>query len=897
MSLKFTNNLLAATAVLVVPCVGVHAQQAKNPVVASPASDGADIVVTGSRIPRRELENVSPVSVTSGEQLKLERAATVEDFSRNLPQLAGGANASSVSSDSHGAQTLDLRNLGENRTLVLIDGTRAVPFSFRNSVDVSAIPAALLKRVDVLTGGAAAVYGADAVAGVVNFVMDSDYKGLALTANLKDVVGGGSQYGGNATFGTSLGDRGHVTGYVEYTQRDALTAGSRPYATQGSVPIAGAGGNYTDVSSGRKFSFDDTGKFTTTPQTTNYASQFLLISPMKRFNADLFYKYDLTDKIQAYGRLMHSTVKTVESTLSGSQPIVINETVNISSTNPYLTQQVRDQLTFVNGVAKVTVNRSLSEVGILTDSTERNTTQGQFGLRGPVAPNIKWDAYLQYGYVSELTTQNQGRNTTTLQSIVDTVNIFGPGDQGLKALSSSFVQSDRKRSQLDGGATVSGSSTDWFKLHSGPIGFAVGYQYRSDKGKDKEANTAEFQGNLRSHEGYGELTVPLISDLPIIRKLQFEGAYRVSNYTKTGSNGSGTIGTYPTMKIGGIWEVTRDLVFRGSYQTVVRVPNFGELDGALASLPFSRLRTVARLTPRYTGDPCALGTGNAAQCTSLGYKGSYDSLDPANLVGNYYYGGNADLKPEKGNTLTVGGALTPRFAPGFSATVDFYKINLNGATGVIQPVSALTSCYITDPTPGNPLCKLVTRDPVTGYILDAYVNDQNLGFIKQQGVDFNVRYVHALPQGLPGKQVGFRYQGNLVTSYTLQQNSTVQPINCRGTYGARCSADGVSQVAASYKHYATFDWKFDLATAQLGWRHIGGLRDSTLNSTGTIPAYDYFNLSVSLKPRKNLIVNLGLNNIFDLQPPTPVNAGANNTFTDTYDVLGRTFGLSISLRQ
>src|SRR3546814_10154280 len=89
-----------------------------------------------------------------------------------MPQLAGGVNSTSVGSDAFGAQTLDLRNLGQNRTLVLINGTRAIPFSFRNAVDVNSIPAPLLKRVDVLTGGAAAVYGADAVAGVVNFIID-----------------------------------------------------------------------------------------------------------------------------------------------------------------------------------------------------------------------------------------------------------------------------------------------------------------------------------------------------------------------------------------------------------------------------------------------------------------------------------------------------------------------------------------------------------------------------------------------------------------------------------------------------------------------------------------------------------------------------------------------------
>src|SRR3546814_10260533 len=119
-----------------------------------------------------------------------------------MPQLAGGVNSTSVGSDAFGAQTLDLRNLGQNRTLVLINGPRAIPLSFRNAVDVNSVQAPLLKRVDVLTGGAAAVYGADAVAGVVNFIIDASFEGWQAIANYRAVAGGASPFGGHV-----MGDR------------------------------------------------------------------------------------------------------------------------------------------------------------------------------------------------------------------------------------------------------------------------------------------------------------------------------------------------------------------------------------------------------------------------------------------------------------------------------------------------------------------------------------------------------------------------------------------------------------------------------------------------------------------------------------------------------------------
>jgi iron complex outermembrane recepter protein len=201
----------SALAVLLLASGSVAAQQTAPQPTAQTAPPKADeavttskvdaVVVTGTRIKAAGLTSTSPVSQITAEELALARAVTVEDFSVKLPQLAGGVNSTSAGSDAFGAQTLDLRNLGQSRTLVLINGTRAVPFSFRNAVDVNFIPAPLLKRVDVLTGGAAAVYGADAISGVVNFIINDDFRGLQASANYRSGRGGGSQYGTNLTGG------------------------------------------------------------------------------------------------------------------------------------------------------------------------------------------------------------------------------------------------------------------------------------------------------------------------------------------------------------------------------------------------------------------------------------------------------------------------------------------------------------------------------------------------------------------------------------------------------------------------------------------------------------------------------------------------------------------------
>jgi iron complex outermembrane receptor protein len=867
-----------------------------------------EIIVTGTRIPNAGLSSTSPISALQGEQIQLQRAVTVEDFSVKVPQLAGGVNSTSVGSDAFGAQTLDLRSLGQNRTLVLINGTRAVPFSFRNAVDVNAIPAALLRRVDVLTGGAAAVYGADAVAGVVNFVINDDFDGFEVTGNYRSVEDGGSQYSLNAIGGVSLGGRGSLVGFVEYSERDALLAGDRPYAARGAATLP-IGGNFRDVASGQTFSFDANGNFTLTPQTTDYTSQFLLVQPLERTNASAFFKYDVTDRIEAYGRFMYSNVRTQGGTRSGQNPPTTGAAginVQISQSNPFLTPEARARLTFVNGVANVNVARSLGELGPTFAENDRDTWQAQIGFRGQFTPAIGWNAYYQYGKSSESIVVQGDGTRAAFAGIANTTDIFGPGGD-FTSLLREFNYGSRERTQQVASAYVSGDTSDFFNGWAGPFGFTAGYEYREETGEfsySADLATSFNQGAesapavppfIEVNELFAELSVPLLADLPMVQSLTLEGAYRRSWYSKS----VGPDLEYDTDKLGLNWVVDNNLRLRGTLQTVIRDPNIGEFANPVFSIPFANLVTVARLFPRYAGDPCALGTGNVEQCTRQGYRGTYDSRNPLNLTGGYFFGGNATIRAETGETRTFGAVFTPEFIPGFSAAVDFYDIQISDAVGQIQPVDAITSCYITDPRADNPLCAAVTRDPTTGRIRDAFVDDRNLALIQQEGVDLDFTYGFEPPAGLPGERLTLGYQASIVTEYTIQRNAALAPVNCQASYGARCSSDLVTLVSPDYRHRATVTWDVDPLTVQVGWKRIGEVRDSSPGSSEVIEAYDYVDLNVAYEPRwvEGLRVTVGVDNLFDKEPPLPLNSGAFNTYPDTYDVLGRNFGISVTLRR
>ncbi len=490
---------------------------------------------------------------------------------------------------------------------------------------------------------------------------------------------------------------------------------------------------------------------------------------------------------------------------------------------------------------------------------------------------------------------------------MNTTDIFGPGGDFTSVLQD-FDFGDRKRTQQVASAYVAGDTSDFFNGWAGPVGFTAGYEFRKETGRfayGTNLGTSFNQGAesappippfIQVNELFGELVVPLLSDVPLIKQLNVEGAYRRSWYEKS----VGPDRSYDTNKVGINWTVSDDLRFRATRQTVIRDANIGEFANPVFSIPFANLRTVARLFPRYAGDPC-VGATNAAtvtQCTAQGYKGAYDSNNPANLTGGYFFGGNANIRAERGKTYTVGGVLTPRFIPGLNLAVDYYKISIRDAVGQIQPIDAITSCYVTDPSADNPLCAAVTRDPVTGFIKDAFVDDRNLASIKQEGIDVDLKYGFDVPFGLPGDRWSFGYQGSFVTDYTIQRNAVLTPVDCKGRYGAPCSSDLVTLVVPDYRHRATFTWDSEPLTVQVGWKRIGSVKDSTAGSVGKINAFDYFDLNIALRPPiEGLSLTFGIDNVFAKKPPLAVNPGAFNTFPDTYDVLGRTFGFSLTVRR
>lgn len=922
--------------------IAIAAQPAHAQVVpaegASPVSedDRETITVTGSRIASPGLTSVSPIATVDAEVIALDRALNIESVLNRLPQFVGSFGGSSNGADARGAATADLRGLGQNRTLVLIDGTRGAPFGFRNSVDLNSIPAPLVERVDVLTGGAAAVYGADAVAGVVNFILKKDFEGVEATAlyNVSE-RGDATSYGANITFGTGLGGRGNVSGYLGWSERTPVFKSERGFASPERTDtgvttarplggffrrsdsanvfnLAGVGG----AALGNTFGFQDSGAIDPVATSSVLSPTETLIISQQRFNAAVFFNYELTDSIEAYGRGMYSRSESRDAL----PPATVATNVLIRRDNPFLTPQLQTILApsfnrttagALGGTDAVLLNvtRSFGELGQRTTQTTRNSSQGQIGLRGDIGGGARFDVYGQYGVSDEsspifgeglLPRFQQAANATVGaggQAVCADpaggcipANIFGPGS--ISKESAGFfglpIQQGRKREQWVAAATISGDTSSFFRLPGGGIGYAVGIEYRDERGENtfdaaaqaglsfNQGTRVNFDGGYDVKDVYGEVRLPLLANVPFFHALNLEGAYRYSDYS--------TSGGVDAWKLGGDWSPVPSLRIRGSYQRVVRAPNIGELFGATSSIPL--LNVV---------DPCAnpAASGAAADvCTATGAPAGGFVQDLTGAL--FLFGGRATIQPERGKTWTAGAVFTPGFLPGLTLSGDYYDIRIENAIGAVLPQATLNTCFIIVRDATDPFCANVQRRP-NGQLAAVDSSDINVANLNTRGVDVVGNYDFALG----ATDLGLSYAGSLVISQQQQNGVTAPVIECAGRFGATCGLE-VRRALPRYRHRVDGTVGISDVTLRATWRLEGAVRDdaATVFLVERIGPQHYLDAAMSFDVNEAMRFIIGVDNLLDRRPPLAgTNAADANTFPQSYDVIGRRFGVAVTLRQ
>jgi iron complex outermembrane recepter protein len=981
-----------------------------------PASDQTDqlaeIVVTGSHIRRRDFDASSPIMTVDSKSLDDISTVGVENALNRLPQFQptgtqfDTGTISNTATSNPGVTTADLRGLGSNRTLVLIDGQRAQPSNASLAIDLNTIPVAAIKSVEVITGGASAVYGADAVAGVVNFVLRDDFQGFELDGQSGITqVGDGAESRLSAAIGKNFGDgQGNIflgleiakRNPADYMGRDFYERGWKDPGTVGFglVNQAGyaAGANAPSqaeittlfpnqppgsVSAANTFYFNGDGSPWQTQGAAGYQGPYNLSikigpggnvnqsflgreasDPLDRYSAFGKADFVINDHVTAY---LEGTFSSTEvNTVAYYSPAITIWSAQIPYTaaNPVPAGLAALLNSRPDPTAPWTLYRQFDFWGPMTGDTKTSVYQITGGLKGtlPVA-DWTWNVYASNGSTNSSDAIGNLPSYQRYETVVSApgygagLNITGAYGQGIKCTSglaifggttspdcfnaiSADLEQNTSLEQSTFEATLQGKAAD---LPAGDLRFALGADYRGDRfdfnpGSLNDANSvlenpiglfavSSAHGSTTVREVYTELLVPVLKDLPAIKKLDLDLGYRESSY-----NLAGTVGTWEALFN---WSPVEALHFRGGYQRANRAPNVAELfQGG----------TVSTVTLA-TGDPCAVDTtaawGNVASnpnraqvqalCRAIIGNGT-SGFDTRPGGANAYVGpfgffpednaitsGNASLKSEQASTWTFGLVLqSPSDAAllrNLSLSIDFYNISIANA---IAPTDALTvyeNCFnfngASNPKysvkdPGG-YCALIHRDTVSGDRQSVDTPYINSGGIKTEGTDFELKWRAALDDmGLSGVPGQFSVDPVIsVLNYFKTAVTNGSPF---------LDSAGTLNQGGQYRWrlFTTFDYSVGKFDAGVTWMHLPSaapaeiVQDPTTKILG-VPSYDVFGLQFGWNFGPNVSVRGGIDNVFNKEPPVvDSNPGVNNNLGNTlpgyYDVLGRRFYVGAKMK-
>ena len=772
----FKRNIISAAALITMGAAGGGAWAQDANTTGDKGDKLERVEVTGTRLKTIGAEASSPITTVTKAVVDTIQPVAVEDLMRGMPS-AYPAIGPTVNNGSNGTATVDLRGMGSNRTLVLINGKRFVPATLTGTVDTNSVPISLLERVDLVTGGASAVYGADAVAGVVNFVLKRNFSGIeARTLYSVSEKGDAGRYKSDFTMGTNLADgRGNVTLSIGTTRTNPLRLADRDYATTVISSSTGNPGGYSGTAvpaiwsgmpgalKGSKVIDTGTGLLRAAvtsgpPDGYNTNPPNYFETPLNRTQITALGHFAINDHIEAYAELFN-TRSNVTLNLAPSGTFGVALAIPIG--NPYITPAVRTQLCAAYGISTANcvagstteftanIGRRFVEAGPRIYNYDNTTAQYTTGLRGDIAFLDTWnyDIYYQSGRSDQLQTTANGFSNSRLQQAVRAVNtttcevntggcvpinLFGAAGTITPAMLAYLSIPTFATTTVQQQVTSASANGEIGFLRSpaakNPMSLAVGLEARRVFGGNKSdaviqtqgellgsgAPTPDRSGTLSFNEAYVEAKMPVVENKPLIYSMNVEGAYRETQAkTSVGADQH-----YGTWKAGADWAPIKSLRFRGEQQLAIRAPNVNELFAPVTT----GLSTI-------TADPCA-GTGivtsdagkagtltNLCQLTGVPTSQIGGVAVPSSNQVNNTSGGNPNLVPEKAHTTTLGFVWEPDFVDNLAVNLDYWKIKIDGEIGSATANQVTSGCY--DPTlnPGltyNSFCQSIQRDPGNG---------------------------------------------------------------------------------------------------------------------------------------------------------------------------------------
>lgn len=923
--IRSASALALATAFLATPALA----QVADSTNATPAQEaGADdsgreseIVVTGSRIAREGFDQPTPTTVIGAAELRQGARPNIQQVLNDLPQVRPTTTPQiSNGNTSSGTAPLDLRGLGSARTLVLLNGRR-----FVGEGNLNFVPSSLVERVEVVTGGASAAWGSGAVAGVVNILLNDDLEGLSIGGQTGvSSRGDGFRYGVDAAFGTSFaGGNGHFIIGGDYVNDAGIPdRRTRPNLNSPSFVPSGTGtvlvgdvnfGNVTTgglitsgILSGQTFNSDGTlrpfrrgtavapllGAFSVNmiggEDGINLYDTIPVSSPFERLSTYARASYKVGGAKfwvdGSYGRSLSNAPFFGDYTVGGALGLPY---LTIQATNPYLSSTIRNQLAAA-GQTSFTLGRYFNDVYRLRFRGLRVNKEVGVGVDGSFG-DYRYRAWYSHGeveseqalYNSRLVNRfnnainavssggqivcgiNADAVTTNDDPSCRPINPFGAYNVSPEALAyTTGTQQAFGTSKLDSaGVELQG---DIFSLWAGPVTVAIGAEARweeqlASRDAFTTANATNFgipvfttptQGGFDVKEAFGEVALPLLNADAF--KLDVNGAARYSDYS--------TSGGIWTWKVGGTARLFKDVLLRATRSRDIRSPGIGELF-AVQAINIGPLndqnRTPYQNTPGYNPTPAAVQT---------------------------FTGGNPNLVPEISYTTVLGGSISPSFLRGFSLSVDYYDIKINGAIAALNGSSLTLAC-----ANGNTAaCDRITRD-ATGTVTSVRANQQNLATLSTKGVDIEATYLLDLSSVDSDWKGTLRLRGLATYVDELAFDTGVPPfagatttvVDTAGDVG-----DNVLRATPKWRGTVSASYQGDWLGLDLRVRYIDGGKYDRLRTTlinNSIASRTYVDLGVQFKVDDRFSFFGNVNNLFDRDFPLTT---VSNTL---YDVVGTYF--------
>lgn len=880
------------------------------------------LVVTGTRLRIPETEGAYPLTVIDSAQLVSSGDEFVGEFLQKLPFVSGSPlNTSSGRRGeggglSRGIATVELRGLGPERTLVLLDGRRIVPGGNGASgvADLNMIPMALVREIEIFKSGASVEYGADAVAGVINLVTREETDGLEIRGRSELTSRGDGEAG---TVSLAYGRRADGAQFLfgaEYTDQSAVSKGARDFSDtrltfsgpDNEIVFDGSSapprGNFK-TSMGRMTLIEgedgrEVGDFrpwigdNTDPNTDrfNFNPFEDLRQPSERFTLFGQGRYRFLPELRVFGEAFYHR-RDSRTQLAPLPFFTLREKGVVVSAdnafNPF-------------GETITDARRRMVEAGPRVFRQDNEAYRLVAGVDGG-ADDWFWDASLTYGRnetdqtktgefldsrvrmalgPSFFDASGEAVCGTPQEPIPDCVplNLFG-GAGSVTEEMLDFVGADLEDRGFNEQTVVNvnfGGSP--FALPAGDVAVAAGYEYREEDAADVPdpetvaGNTTGFargvtSGGFESNEAYLEIGVPLLQDRPGFRSLTLDLGGRLVDFSNAP--------TEEVFEVGLLWQPVEDLRLRGAWSEAFRAPNVRELFGG-----------VRQANP-VVEDPCAdfseLSPVEVRRCVAQGVPAD-GSFDQTGEETPELRGGNGDLRAEEAETLSANATWTPAAVPGLRVGVSYYDIEVENGIAALGANTILEQCLATG---AEVFCGRIDRDD-TGRIVKVEARLQNLAFETAEGLDLDVQYRH---RGFGGT-FSHRALVNYVSERTLVAFPGADPFAGAGEFDED-NFGAIPRWQGNYRlTWRSDHWRLGYAAQWIGaMEERGGeVFPGTVNE---IPHTVYHDLFATYRLRDRTSLRLGVENFTDEQPPFFANADEANTDVSTYRLLGATFWLGV----